>query len=128
MLTSACQRIPIICHLRLYIAVNLGLRLCLILWISLCVYIILITAMGSRVRTTRITCVNCNICVNNLRRYPALALDTRVTALICSWVYPQIVSCFRWNRIRSFQIYNYVRSIFCLICCLYTLCTYLILL
>ncbi|RVE41837.1 hypothetical protein evm_013521 [Chilo suppressalis] len=48
--------------------------------------------MGSRVKPTRITCVNCNICVNKLRRYPALALEPRVTALICSWVYPQVIS------------------------------------
>ncbi|CAH2071949.1 unnamed protein product, partial [Iphiclides podalirius] len=47
--------------------------------------------MGSRVNPARILCVNCNVCVNKLRRYPALALDLRVTALICSWVYPQIV-------------------------------------
>ncbi|XP_023940272.2 uncharacterized protein LOC112047391 [Bicyclus anynana] len=47
--------------------------------------------MGSRVGPTRIMCVNCNICVNKMRRYPALALDSRVTALICSWVYPQII-------------------------------------
>ncbi|KAL4702935.1 hypothetical protein ACJJTC_008345 [Scirpophaga incertulas] len=48
--------------------------------------------MGSRVKPTRILCVNCSICVNKLRRrYPALAQDSRVTAIICSWVYPQIV-------------------------------------
>ncbi|KAL4714722.1 hypothetical protein ACJJTC_002581 [Scirpophaga incertulas] len=48
--------------------------------------------MGSRVKPTRILCVNCSICVNKLRRrYPALVQDSRVTAIICSWVYPQIV-------------------------------------
>ncbi|KAL4703795.1 hypothetical protein ACJJTC_011595 [Scirpophaga incertulas] len=48
--------------------------------------------MGSRVKPTRILCVNCSICVNKLRRrYPALAQDSIVTAIICSWVYPQIV-------------------------------------
>ncbi|KAL4721470.1 hypothetical protein ACJJTC_008360 [Scirpophaga incertulas] len=48
--------------------------------------------MGSRVNPTRILCVNCSICVNKLRRrYPALAQDSRITAIICSWVYPQIV-------------------------------------
>ncbi|XP_041988982.1 uncharacterized protein LOC121740371 [Aricia agestis] len=46
----------------------------------------------ARDRLTRILCVNCGICVNTLRRYPALALDTRVTALLCSWVYPQIIT------------------------------------
>ncbi|CAH2083256.1 unnamed protein product [Euphydryas editha] len=47
--------------------------------------------MGSRVKPTRIMCVNCRLCVNKLRRYTALALDTPVTSIICSWVYPQII-------------------------------------
>ncbi|KPJ07451.1 hypothetical protein RR48_08464 [Papilio machaon] len=45
-----------------------------------------------RHRLTRTLCVNCNICVNTLRRYLALTLDPRVTSLICSWVYPQIIT------------------------------------
>ncbi|XP_045456110.1 uncharacterized protein LOC123665925 [Melitaea cinxia] len=64
--------------------------LCYPLWILLCIDLLLF-AMGSRVKPTRIMCVNCRLCVNKLRRYTALALDTRVTAIICSWVYPQII-------------------------------------
>ncbi|XP_060807317.1 uncharacterized protein LOC132903317 [Amyelois transitella] len=44
---------------------------------------------GRSFEDTRILCVNCNICVNRLRRYPALDLNPRVTALLASWVYPK---------------------------------------
>ncbi|CAK1603536.1 unnamed protein product [Parnassius mnemosyne] len=48
--------------------------------------------MSDRDRVTRIMCINCNICVNTLRRYRALELNIRVTTLLCSWVYPQIIT------------------------------------
>ncbi|CAG4990707.1 unnamed protein product [Parnassius apollo] len=48
--------------------------------------------MSNRGRVTRIMCINCNICVNTLRRYRALELDIKVTTLLCSWVYPQIIT------------------------------------
>ncbi|CAH2105465.1 unnamed protein product [Euphydryas editha] len=36
-------------------------------------------------------CVNCNICVNTLRRYQVITLDSRVAGVLCSWVYPRVV-------------------------------------
>ncbi|XP_045778170.1 uncharacterized protein LOC123876079 [Maniola jurtina] len=48
--------------------------------------------MVNRAKSNRIMCINCNLCINKLRRYPALELDKKITSLLSEWVYPQIIT------------------------------------
>ncbi|CAG4980978.1 unnamed protein product [Colias eurytheme] len=40
----------------------------------------------------RLKCINCNICINTLRRFIVLQLDSRIISLISSWIDPIIIT------------------------------------